>query len=131
MHMLDRETPDFEMCPVYQELNTKPGQLTAVAVWQNPSATDNSGDKPTVTCKPSSGSNFAIGQTLVTCEAVDGSGNINICSFQIYVKGTYVLGKRCMMNITRSSICKVTPKQTDVGPTSEVVGAVARWKCDV
>ena len=59
----------------------------AVATWQDPSATDNSGDVPEVTCDPLCGTNFTIGQTLITCEAVGSSGNNNTCSFQIAVKG--------------------------------------------
>ena len=72
-------------------MNTKLGQAFAVAVWQTPSATDNSGDVPEVTCDPQSGSEFTIGQTLVTCKAVDSSGNINTCSFQIRVEGSCFL----------------------------------------
>ena len=86
--ILDNEAPTFEDCPTSQALNTRPGQQTAVAVWKHPSATDNSGDIPNVICKPLSGSNFTIGQTLVTCEAVDSGGNNVTCSFQIDVKGT-------------------------------------------
>ena len=88
MYILDQEPPEFEMCPFNQTLDTQLGQPTALAVWQNPSATDNSGDKPTVTCKPMPRSNFTIGQTLVTCDAVDNSGNNNTCAFQINVKGS-------------------------------------------
>ena len=87
LHVLDTEAPEFEVCPFNQALVAKRGQPTAVATWQHPSATDNSRDKLAVTCKPLSGSNFTIGQTLVTCEAVDSSGNNNACSFQIDVKG--------------------------------------------
>ena len=76
------------MCPLNQTLDTKPGQPTAVAVWQHPIATDNSGEKPNVTCDSLSGNEFTIGQTLVTCEAVDSSGNNETCRFQISVKGT-------------------------------------------
>ena len=84
---LDNEEPQFEMCPVNQTLDTQPGQPTAVAVWEHPSANDNSGDKPNVTCNLISGNKFTIGQTLVSCEAVDNSGNNNTCSFKIIVKG--------------------------------------------
>ena len=87
MHILDNEAPEFKVCPFNQSLDTQPGQPTAVAVWQHPSVSDNSCDKPWVTCKPLSGSNFTIGQTLVTCEAVDSSGNNNTCSFHIDVQG--------------------------------------------
>ena len=84
---VDKEAPAFEVCPDNQTLNTEPGQAFAVATWQNISATDNSGDVPEVACDPQSESKFTIGQTSVTCAAVDGSGNNNTCSFQITVEG--------------------------------------------
>ena len=61
-----------------------------MAIWQHPSATDNSGEKPNVTCDRMSGSEFTIGQTLVTCKAVDSSSNTNICGFQINVEGKLI-----------------------------------------
>ena len=87
MNISDNEVPEFETCPFNQTLDTQPGQPTAVAVWQHPSATDNSDDIPVVNCDAMSGSKFTIGQTFVTCEAVDSSGNNNTCGFQIDVKG--------------------------------------------
>ena len=85
----DKEVPNFEVCPDNQTLNTQPGQAFAVAFWQDSSinVSDNSGDMPNVTCNWLSGSRFTIGQTLVTCKAIDSSGNINTCSFQILVEG--------------------------------------------
>ena len=88
MDILDEEAPEFKTCPVNQLLGTNLGQPTAIAVWQHPNATDNSGNKPTVTCNPISGSKFTIGQTLVMCEAIDSSGNIKACTFHIGVIGT-------------------------------------------
>jgi DNA-binding beta-propeller fold protein YncE len=41
----------------------------------------------TVTSTPSSGSLFAIGDTTVTCTAIDGSGNQSACHFNVHVKG--------------------------------------------
>ena len=86
--ILDNEAPNLDMCPLNQTLDTQAGQSTAIAVWEHPSASDNSGDKPNITCDSFSRSEFIIGQTLVTCEAIDSSGNLNSCSFQINVKGT-------------------------------------------
>ena len=62
-----------------------------VATWQDPTATDNSGEVPKVTCSPPSGSTFTLGHTAVTCEAKDNSGNIDRCSFQIH-------GSKCYMS---------------------------------
>ena len=88
LYILDNEAPQFVMCVFNQTLNTQPRQSFTVAVWQHPSATDNSGDVPEVICNPLSGSEFTIGKTLVTCEAVDRHGNNNTCGFQIDVRGT-------------------------------------------
>ena len=84
---VDKEAPVFEDCPDNQTLGTHPRKAFAVTTWQDPSAVDNSGDVPAVTCDPHSGTNFTIGPTFVTCETVDSSGNNNTCNFQIAVEG--------------------------------------------
>ena len=86
-YFLDTEAPTFEACPINQTRNTDTGLPTVMLAWENPSATDNSGDISEVTCDPPPRTKFVIGQTLVTCVAVDSSGNNNTCSFQINVKG--------------------------------------------
>ena len=40
-----------------------------------------------VTSSPASGSKFAIGTSIVTCQAIDTSANTNACTFTVYVKG--------------------------------------------
>ena len=55
--------------------------------WEKPTATDNSGNVSDVVCDPPSGYNFPIGQTTVTCNAVDGVGNKAACHFQLNVSG--------------------------------------------
>jgi hypothetical protein len=49
-------------------------------------ATDDCGPDPEVTCDPPSGSTFPIGETIVTCTAVDSSGNTGGCSFTVSVE---------------------------------------------
>jgi hypothetical protein len=53
-----------------------------------PTATDNSGVPPTVSCSPVSGTSFNLGQTTVTCTATDGSGNQASSSFLVTVTQT-------------------------------------------
>ena len=60
---IDNETPVLKSCPANQTSNVDPGQSTALIEWQDPSATDNSGDSPTVVCNPPSGTKFTIGST--------------------------------------------------------------------
>ena len=59
-----------------------------MVVWAGGNASDNSGNVSHLTCDRQSGTNFTIGQTTVTCEAVDWSGNRAECSFQVNVTGT-------------------------------------------
>ncbi len=70
----------------------KPPNLTAEATSSSGAvvtftipATDNSGIAPTVTCTPSSGSNFPLGSTTVRCRARDTSGNVTSRKFTITV----------------------------------------------
>ena len=56
--------------------------------WEDPHASDNSGNVST-TCYPPSGNNFTIGQTVIICEAVDSSGNKAQCYFDVNVIGKY------------------------------------------
>ena len=81
------ETPVIT-CVNNQYVKTDKGMDTAMVVWEGPKASDNSGNVYVV-CNPQSGTNFTIGQTNVTCEAVDGSGNRAECSLQINVTGKY------------------------------------------
>ena len=67
--------------------STDEGNSTAFVLWKQPSATDNSGHVKEVTCYPQAGSLFSIGQTTVTCEAVDDAGNNATCHFNLDVTG--------------------------------------------
>ena len=48
---------------------------------------DNSGQIPTMTCDAESGSQFEIGETKVTCQAVDPTGNQATCMFIVKIEG--------------------------------------------
>lgn len=50
-----------------------------------PVASDNCGNLAQVTCNPPSGSIFGPGNQLITCTAVDSSGNSNQCTFTLTV----------------------------------------------
>ena len=79
LYISDNEAPDLGTCPASQTLTR--GHV--VATWQNPKATDNSGQTPVVTCSSPSGSKFELGRTSVTCTATDDSDNTDTCSFYI------------------------------------------------
>ena len=76
-------------CNETQSVQTEKEKPTAMVVWEDPHASDNSGNV-SVTCDPPSGTNFIIGHTAVTCEADDGSGNRAECSFQVAVTGIFM-----------------------------------------
>ena len=56
-------------------------------VWNNPQVNDNSGQISTITCDAYSGSHFKIGETEVTCQAVDLTGNQATCTFTVTIEG--------------------------------------------
>ena len=74
-------------CPGNQTVNTKPSQAYASVVWTDPQMIDNSGQIPTITCDAESGSQFEIGETEVTCQAVDPTGNQATCIFTVKIEG--------------------------------------------
>jgi len=74
---------------------TVPGNITGAAtsaegrvVTFTATATDVVTTSPTVDCAPSSGSTFAIGETVVTCAAADAAGNVATGSFTVTVTST-------------------------------------------
>ena len=84
---LDKVPPVLGLCPADQETQTYPGKPTKMVEYQTPSATENSNETPSVECSPSSGFDFPIGETKVTCVARDSSGNNQTCDFQVNVRG--------------------------------------------
>ena len=74
-------------CPNNQTNSTVFGQSTAIVVWKEPEASDNSGQRPNISCSRQSGSRFEIGQTQVICKASDNFQNWAICTFSVEVKG--------------------------------------------
>ena len=75
-------------CPVSQTVNTEPSKAYASVSWTDPQVTDNSGQIPTITCDAESGNQFGIGETEVTCQAVDPTGNQATCMFTVKINGT-------------------------------------------
>ena len=82
----DGEAP-LITAPADIEVNTDPGQATAVVTFPPATATDNSGDAPSViqTAGLPSGSSFAIGTTTLTWKATDAAGNMSSASMTVTV----------------------------------------------
>jgi len=58
---------------------------TAMVSFSTPTATDNSGQSPLMSCDPPSGSAFGVGTTPVTCTATDAAGNEAEQTFSVTV----------------------------------------------
>ena len=88
-------TPIVAPLDVTSPLLTLPGPLSAPAetaagavVHFQISAVDDVDPAPVVGCQPSSGTTFAVGRTVVTCQAMDGSGKIASGTFDVVVTDT-------------------------------------------
>ena len=84
-------------CPANQTLSVKIGESTVTAEWRKPTATDNSGVIPTVTCDRDVASQFNIGCNFVECTAYDASGNQAVCQFIIDVIGKFQIYKNAQL----------------------------------
>jgi Tol biopolymer transport system component len=69
--------------PIVVPANRSDGAVVTYTV----TATDADDPHPTVSCAPASGSVFPIGDTTVTCQATDASGNVGTGSFSVHVQG--------------------------------------------
>lgn len=72
-------------CPDNKVACNDTGMCTAAVSFTTPTATDNCGGTPTVSCDPASGTSFAKGTTTVTCTATDASTNSAQCTFTVTV----------------------------------------------
>ena len=85
----DNVMPDIINLPTDINSNTDSGSCTATVSWVEPTADDNcSVASFNQVAGPSNGSSFAIGETLITYEAIDTSGNVTTESFSVTVNDT-------------------------------------------
>ena len=84
----DKEAPSLS-CESDQRFPTDLGINTAVAVYQTPLVSDNSGDNVGAVCTPGNGTVLPMGPTDVTCVATDLSSNNGTCIFQVVIEGKY------------------------------------------
>ena len=82
----DDESPSFSGVPSDIVQSTDIGAPTAAVSWSEPTASDNSGSV-TMTSSHNSGSDFSIGDTLVTYTAIDADSNVANATFIITVQG--------------------------------------------
>ena len=85
----DNEFPQITNCPADITIYLGQNDCSVIALWSTPIASDNC---PGVTIASShlSGDTFSAGTTTVSYDAVDNSGNITVCSFDVIVIDTIV-----------------------------------------
>jgi hypothetical protein len=82
VNFTDTTAPTFTSVPDPITVNTS--SMSGTQVTYSVSATDDSGNPPTITCTPPSGSTFSVGTTTVNCTASDGT-NTASASFTVTV----------------------------------------------
>ena len=87
VYFVDLTPPVITSCPADVTVYTAPGLCSNVVTWSEPTATDNCTQLGPITWKNShlSGATFNEGTTTVKDTAVDASGNIAICAFNVTV----------------------------------------------
>ena len=74
------------------ENHTDVGKSTSIVEWQHLVPTDYTGNKyAEATCDSPSGTRFPIGETNVTCTAIDRRGVNKTCFFHVVVSGTHTV----------------------------------------
>ncbi|KAJ8021035.1 Hyalin [Holothuria leucospilota] len=97
----ETEPPSVD-CPADITQNTDDERPTAMVLWEDPVAEDNSGVIDRVESQPESGSEFMIGETEVTVLAYDAAGNIGVCTFTVTVIDEELPSVSCPSNVTEN-----------------------------
>jgi len=111
--VIDNEPPEL-ICPDDIEVLPEPYECVTTVTWDPPLVADNC-DNIAVVCSFSPGDYFPTGTTTVTCVAVDLSGNMAECSFDVTV-----LYNHQPLNLT-------CPDDIEVSIASYECDAVVEW----
>jgi hypothetical protein len=106
----DREAPKLTL-PGDLPRTTDPGSCSAVVNF-DPGASDNCPGQLLVVCVPPSGSTFQKGTNVVTCRAMDASGNSVTNTFKVIVSDTELPRITCPADILQAA---------DIGRTDAIV----------
>ncbi|XP_030839157.1 hyalin isoform X4 [Strongylocentrotus purpuratus] len=106
----DNEAPTLE-CPATIEVSTDVGSPSSIVTW-TVLGQDNSGSVSSLSSSPSSGESFAISTTTVVVTALDQSGNMGQCSFNVIVFDSELPVITCPASIIQA---------TDLGSSSATV----------
>ncbi len=98
--VIDNENPEIT-CPGDMTVSTEEGLDYAVVEFNDATAIDNCEVSVEQTAGPVSGSQFPIGDTVVTFTATDAAGNSTECSFTVTVEDNEVPTLECPSNMTQ------------------------------
>jgi hypothetical protein len=129
----DTTAPTFDTTPSDIDVTTTDPSGTTVH-FSTPSASDDSGAAPDVTCAPASGFHAPVGATTVTCTASDGSGNTATTGFEIRVHLASTawdepIGAAAAISVNSGRTIPVKARATldGVDPTGH--GTLVIWAC--
>ena len=91
---VDTVRPEIQFCPQNINQQIQFGVPSVIVTWNQPIASDNSGQTPNVQTTHQSGSSFRVGTTTVIYTFTDDAGNEAICSFNVNIvsgKKTYTV----------------------------------------
>ncbi|HEY0742921.1 MAG TPA: HYR domain-containing protein [Chryseosolibacter sp.] len=107
--VVDSTLPVIQNCPTDITVAMDVGACSKTVTWALPTASDNC--SVALTSNFPSGYNFPEGTTVVTYTAVDGSGNVATCSFNVIVRDQtlpVLLTTPSDISVTASASCSAT-----------------------
>ena|GEM_PF-595005 len=84
--VIDDQKPSHGLCPPDQLIDVPDTVCGAFATWTEPLFTDNCDQNLTIFNNIDSGEFFPIGSTIVTYVAIDDFGNVDTCSFEVFIR---------------------------------------------
>ena len=91
---VDTVRPEIQFCPQNINQQIQFGVPSVIVTWNQPTASDNSGQTPNVQATHQPGSSFPVGTSTVIYTFTDAAGNEATCSFNVNVvsgKKTYTV----------------------------------------
>ena len=84
--IIDNIKPVHGLCPADQMIEVPDTVCGAFVSWSGPEFTDNCDDNLFIVSNHSPGEFFPTGSTIVTYVAIDNNGNVDTCSFEIFIR---------------------------------------------
>ncbi|HNG13567.1 MAG TPA: HYR domain-containing protein [Saprospiraceae bacterium] len=84
----DAIKPEHGLCPPNQMIEVPDTICGAIVTWSEPEFTDNCDNDLFIISSHNSGDYFPTGKTIVTYIAIDDFGNVDTCSFELFIRET-------------------------------------------